>query len=223
MAMKNSSQDQVSADSTATQQLPALDYNIYKNHTKFWRKAEWQEYKRSEQGRTQLDGIAKGSGSLAHLQDHDGQALDATTSSAIRDSARAMFRQFVHDGNPPSTWGNALPAQRDRFQFQMESRHPILRYCEPGGWKATQTASVLYPSFKLSEKRKLGDGKLLPKWLMDVKDHGEDIEELQRTADDSADTVAPQSRKRKGPPKVVVAEPSRAQKRREALQINDPL
>lgn len=210
-------------DGVVTLQLLQLDPADHKQHTRFWYLHEWQEFKRTEQDQIQLNGLAKAVGNLAHLQDGKGDYPDPTTSSAIRDSARAIFRQFVHDGNPPTTWGTALPAQRDRFKLEMETCHTILRYCLDG-WKAALTASVLYPSFKLSEKRKLeGQLEMLPKWLTNVKDRTNDTEEAPEPTVDSPGDITSQSRKRKTQPKAVVAEPSRAQKRRGALSITDPL
>lgn len=108
-----------------------------------------------------------------------------------------------------------------RFRFEMESRYMILRYCDKG-WKANQTGIALYPSFKLTERRRLKRlGKVLPEWLRNDKNNaGEECED--ENAEEPVTSLQVPG-KRKSQPKVLSAEASRLPKRRARLDIADPL
>lgn len=196
-------------------QLPILEYEAFKHQTKYWYIEDWRKVEGQRRGRTQVNGGSPQSAStLVYLQDVEGNLPNG---EAIRKDARDVFRMLVHEGNPPKSWGgDAIATQRDRFRFEMESRHEILRYCHKG-WKAEATAIALYPSFKQTMRRKLERSGPLPKWLEVVKD--EPIEDL---VDLPSEQPPVPSRKRKGSPKVV-ADKGRNNKRRAPLEMDDPL
>ncbi|KAI0812769.1 hypothetical protein BC629DRAFT_1589489 [Irpex lacteus] len=112
----------------------------------------------------------------------------------------------------------ATSEQRQRFRFEMESRHEILRYCN-GGWKSEALATLVYPQVKNTlvrrSRRAVEDG---------LKTEAEVALWLKPTSSKrrkSEGTVDPtmQARKRKQAPKTVIPEESHQPKQRPALNI----
>ncbi|KAI0684204.1 hypothetical protein BC835DRAFT_1422451 [Cytidiella melzeri] len=207
-----------------------LEYETFKNETKWWYLDDWRRSQTDSTGDTQISGTnSKAKMTLfAYLEDGDGKLPNHTVLQDLRRDARDIFRAFVRDGNPPKSWGNdALLAQRDRFRQEMEVRHPLLRYCE-NGWKSSQTAVVLYPAFKSNEKRKCVKARqALPNWLDDGK-ADEDGNELDGLDSDSGEANHHMhTGKRKSPSQPTIASvslsSSRQAKRRKVLDIGDPL
>ncbi|KAI0812774.1 hypothetical protein BC629DRAFT_1589496 [Irpex lacteus] len=191
--------------------LDQLDFAEYGDKVLFWNLSDWKKVEKS---------MEKLSSILPFLKNADGTPLAKEECERLRGDARNVFYSIIGStDNPPVSWYYyATSEQRQRFRFEMESRHEILRYCN-GGWKSEALATLVYPQVKNTlvrrSRRAVEDG---------LKTEAEVALWLKPTSSKrrkSEGTVDPtmQARKRKQAPKTVIPEESHQPKQRPALNI----
>lgn len=149
-------QREVDCDHNAASPLPYVSKPLLQSdypQIKFWKKKDWKDYLAAIKDTSPLEvkagprggtRAAKGENvSMKFVEDEDGNEVDGTLASDIRDFARAIWREFQSQGNPPETWGSADRKIREEYYSAMEEKFEVLRYCD-NNWKSQAVATSIY-------------------------------------------------------------------------------
>ena len=88
---------------------------------------------------------------MQFLENADRTPVNGTLVHDIQSFAKSIWQGFYDQGMAPKTWGSVSRAIKDKYICKMETRWPLLRYCD-NHWKvnhlATQTYSQWFRRYK---------------------------------------------------------------------------
>jgi hypothetical protein len=120
---------------------------------KFWTRQDWEDHEsRRKDGSTLTHkGGTRGPGRYSkgvnvrtcYIEKEDGTPICGETAGKMRAVARQIWVELYERGNAPGTWGQASLAANNKYIWEMESRWPILQYCEDH-WKVHALTTLNY-------------------------------------------------------------------------------
>ena len=103
----------------------------------FWFRQEWRVVENMKKDSSEVAGphggtrLAQGENvNMQFLEDADGTLVNGTLAHDIRSFAKSIWRGFYDRGMAPKTWGSMSRAVEDEYIREMETRWPLLRYCD---------------------------------------------------------------------------------------------
>ena len=91
---------------------------------------------------------------MLYIEDANGKPIDGNIAGGMRELARSIWRSFYEQGIAPETWGQATMEVRDEYCQEMESKYPVLRFCD-NHWKANAIATAIYSQWHQTYNRKM--------------------------------------------------------------------
>jgi hypothetical protein len=118
---------------------------------KYWYKVS---LKTEKKGTSDVGSGARGGTRLAngenvmhfYIENVDGTPVDGSVVTAMREDARSIWESFSRRDIAPRKWGKATMEVRDEYVRVMETKWPMLRYCE-NHWKVHAIATINYPAW----------------------------------------------------------------------------
>jgi len=120
----------------------------------YWTRQEWRVIENMKKDSSEVAGpcggtrLAQGENvNMQFIEYANGTPVSGTLAHDIRSFAKSIWQGFYNRGMTPETWGSMSRAVEDEYICKMETKWPMLCYCD-NHWKvnflATQTYSQWY-------------------------------------------------------------------------------